>query len=204
MNFKYYFQKLWKKAFAQPLIRSSNISKKSAIWNDSVVINSELGDYSYVSDHTNIYYSKIGKYCSIASYCNIGGPAHPLDYVSTSPVFLSGRNALNKHFANIPYDPYKMTIIGNDVWIGAKSCVKAGITIGDGAVIGMGSVVLKDVGAYEVWAGNPARLIRKRFGNEIISELMSIRWWDMSEDELLIKSKCFDDVDVFVEKSKLK
>lgn len=200
MNIKYYYQKLWKKVSAQPLIRSSIISKKSAVWNDSIIINSTMGDYTYISDHTNIYYTSVGKYCSIASYCAVGGPSHPLNFVSTSPVFLSGRNALKKHFATIQYEPYKNTTIGNDVWIGANSCIKAGITIGDGAVVGMGSVVVKDVGPYEIWAGNPAHLIRKRFDDDTISFLLKTKWWDFSDEELRRFAEFFNDPCLFVQK----
>ncbi|MEH2957650.1 CatB-related O-acetyltransferase [Candidatus Merdisoma sp. JLR.KK006] len=192
MDIKYYIQKAFQKVLSQPIVRSSKISNKSAVWNDCLIIDSEIDDYTYVSDHTNIYYAKIGKFCSIASYCLIGGASHPIEYVSTSPVFLEGRNALKTHFANIPYKPYKETFIGNDVWIGAKCCIKGGVTIGDGAVIGMGSVLLKDVGAYEIWAGNPAHFIRKRFDDETISKLLEMKWWKLSKEDIAVIADNFN------------
>ena len=82
------------------------------------------------------------------------------------------------------FTKYKKTVIGNDVWIGNNCIIKGGITIGDGAIIGMGSVVTHDVPPYEIWAGNPAHLIRKRFDDETIKQLIEIKWWDMSEEEL--------------------
>ena len=112
-----------------------------------------------------------------------------MDWVSTSPVFYKGRNVLRANFSQNSYDEYKKTVIGNDVWIGSGCFIKGGVTIGDGAVIGMGSVVTHDVPPYEVWAGNPAKLIKKRFDDETIASLLKTKWWDMSEDEL---RKCGD------------
>lgn len=94
-----------------------------------------------------------------------------MSWVSTSPIFHEGNNVLRKHFAEHRVSREENTIIGNDVWIGDNAMVKAGITVANGAVIGMGSVVTKNIGPYEIWAGNPARLIRKRFGEETIKKL---------------------------------
>ncbi len=76
-------------------------------------------------------------------------------------------------------------IIGNDVWIGYEAVILAGITIGDGAIIGARAVVTKDVPPYSIVGGVPARLIRKRFSDETIAALMSMRWWDLPEQEIL-------------------
>lgn len=184
MEIKYLVRKGLQKILSGPIIRQSVINKNAAVWNDCMVINSSIDEYSYVSDHTSMYYVRIGKFCSVGPYCAIGGASHPIDFVSTSPVFLEGRNALKKNFANLPYEPYKETVIGNDVWIGGHCCIRSGVKIGDGAVIGMGSVLLHDVGTYEIWAGNPARMIRKRFDDEMIEKLESICWWDGNKTEL--------------------
>jgi acetyltransferase-like isoleucine patch superfamily enzyme len=89
-----------------------------------------------------------------------------------------------KHFSEHYFNPFKKTVIGNDVWIGENALVKAGVTIANGAVVGMGSVVTRDIGPYEIWVGNPARLLRKRFSDENIELLLKIKWWDFSESEL--------------------
>lgn len=185
MDVKYLIKKMIQKIFSQPIVRSSSISKKAAVWNNCLIINCQIDDFSYVSSYTNMYYVKMGKFCSVGPYCCVGGASHPIDFVSTSPVFLNGRNALNTHFANIPYEPYKEIVIGNDVWIGAKCCIKSGITIGDGAVIGMGSVVTKDVGPYEIWGGNPAKLIRKRFDEDVVNGLLDCKFYQLTDKELL-------------------
>ena len=76
------------------------------------------------------------------------------------------------------------TIIGNDVWIGAEALIMPGVQIADGAVIASRAVVTKNVGAYEIWGGNPARLIKKRFENEDIAKLLQIKWWDWNLETL--------------------
>ncbi|MBO7179269.1 MAG: CatB-related O-acetyltransferase [Clostridia bacterium] len=167
-----------------PQIHNSKIDKTSKVRFKSLVVESNIGKHSYISENSTVLYCDIGSFCSVASGCVIGGASHPIDWVSTSPVFEGCSSVLKKKFAEIPYDPYKKTEIGNDVWIGNNSLIKAGVKIADGAVIGMGSVVTHDVGPYEVWAGNPARLIKKRFDDETIGELLQVQWWNLPEDDL--------------------
>jgi virginiamycin A acetyltransferase len=76
------------------------------------------------------------------------------------------------------------TTIGNDVWIGHHAVIMPGIRIGDGAMIGSYSIVTKNVEPYAVVAGNPAKLIRKRYPDEVIEKLLNIRWWDWSADKI--------------------
>ena len=85
---------------------------------------------------------------------------------------------------SIPYKPYKKTIIEHDVWIGTNAIIKAGVKISTGAVIAMGAVVTKDVGPYEIWGGVPARLIKKRFSEEKIKNLLNSMWWDLNRNEI--------------------
>ena len=118
---------------------------------------------------------------------------HPTNMVSTSPVFLQGRNILKKNFANISYEPSKPVSIGNDVWIGEGVCIVSGVTIGDGAVIGAHAVVTHDVEPYTIVAGVPARVIRKRFDDDVIERLEGIKWWDWSEDLIAKYSDYFSD-----------
>ena len=164
--------------------KNCNISKKSKILGGCSLQCVSVGKYTYIGSNSIIVNAEIGAFCSIAGGCMIGGGSHPLAFVSTSPVFHSGKNCLKKNFSNILYNPYQKTIIGNDVWIGARCLIKSGISIGTGAVIGMGSVVTHDVPPYEVWAGNPARCIKKRFSNDICDALLKSEWWNYSEREL--------------------
>ena len=107
------------------------------------------------------------------------------------------------NFSNNDYNPYKETVIGNDVWIGTHCLIKSGVTIADGAVIGMGSVVTKDVGPYEIWAGNPAKLIRKRFDDETIDKLLKSQWWNWDDRKIQKCADSFNSVESFKRISEL-
>lgn len=153
----------------------------------------KMGRYSYTGSCCNITDAKIGSFCSIGGMCDIGGGMHPMDHVSTSPVFLKGRNILRKNFAEFSYEPSKTVYIGNDVWIGDGVFVKAGVHIGDGAIIGAHAVVVHDVEPFSVVAGIPAKEIRKRFNSEIIEQLMEIKWWEWPEEKLETMGTYFND-----------
>lgn len=125
---------------------------------------------------------KIGKFCSIAPNVTIFlGGEHRNDWVSTYPF-----NALLENYKHIQGHPKSKgdVIIGNDVWIGREAVILSGVKIGDGAVIGARSLISKDVEPYSIVGGNPGKLIRYRFANEIIDELLNIKWWDQELEEI--------------------
>jgi acetyltransferase-like isoleucine patch superfamily enzyme len=143
-----------------------------------------IGRYSYgvpapriIEDEFNPQATvKIGSFCSIAENVTILlGKGHRTDWVTTYPF-----NLVLKDFKEMKGNPITRgdVIIGNDVWIGRNAFIRDGVTIGDGAVIGAYSVVTKNVEPYAIVAGNPARVIRKRFDQETIDNLLKIRWWD--------------------------
>jgi acetyltransferase-like isoleucine patch superfamily enzyme len=144
----------------------------------------EIGKCTIIGTMAAVYDCSVGKFCSIARDCYVGGASHPIEWVTTSPCFHIKNNVTGVCYAENHYEWKKQTTIGNDVWIGAKTIVSAGVTIHDGAVIGGGSVVTKDIGPYEIWAGNPARFIRKRFDDETIKKLKKLKWWDYSDEKL--------------------
>lgn len=182
-------------------VKNSIIDKQASIGNAAQVVDSKIGRYTYVYE-SKIINCDIGAFCSIAADCTIGGASHPITWISTSPVFYSGRNVFGKNFSDNNFESYAKTKIGNDVWIGSKCLIKGGISIGDGAIIGMGSVVTHDVPPYEIWAGNPAKFIRKRFDDETIRHLQKIQWWDFPEEKLHCVGKYFDSPDLFINKMK--
>ena len=177
-----------------------NIDRTSKVASGSALTKVRMGRYSYVGSYTLITDAEIGSFCSIGGNCNIGGGLHPTNMVSTSPVFYKGRNILRKNFANIEFEPSEKVNIGNDVWIGEGAYIKAGVSIGDGAVVGAHSVVTHDVEPYSIVAGVPAKEIRKRFDDDIVSKLLEIKWWDLSEDELKDLGNAFSDPETLINK----
>jgi len=156
----------------------------------------KVGAYSYmVSGY--LFATTLGRYCSIGEEVQIGRQNHPIDWVSTSPfLYLDNReimpvsDRIAPHLSLQPYQhneaPTKMrhTTIGNDVWIGHGAIINAGINISDGAIVAAGAVVTKNVPPYAIVGGNPAKIIRYRFNEEIIEKLLTLQWWKYSPKTL--------------------
>lgn len=160
-----------------------------------------LGAYSYVNGGGLFYSTSIGRFCSIGPDVICGAPEHPLDRLSTHLFTYSNElrfegDAYRGMVASLPEDRQCRTEIGNDVWIGARAVVRRGVVIGDGAVVGAGAVVTKDVPPYAVVAGVPAKLIRYRFGPDIIARLLALRWWNYAPSRSVVDdwSRPIDDV----------
>lgn len=129
----------------------------------------------------------IGKFCSIACGAKFlfNSANHSLASLSTYPFPIFYEEwGLNIQDVAAAWDNKGDIVIGNDVWIGYEAVVLAGVTIGDGAVIGARAVVTKDVPPYAVVGGVPARLIRRRFPDDTISALLALRWWDWPADKI--------------------
>lgn len=165
------------------LSENSRIGKRVGIYRGFHVPN--LGHYSFT--HSEITDDiEIGNYCSIAENLVIFGYDHPYDGLTTSPFTyapglpLYGMSAqMQGAFKPRVAKPARPAPrIGNDVWIGRSAVIRTGITIGDGAVVGAAAVVTRDVPPYAVVAGNPARVIKYRFGEKIIEQLLQLRWFD--------------------------
>ena len=158
--------------------------------------NIEVGDFSYFDGsnfekHVTHHYDFIGDKLIIGKFCQIGrnvefvmnGANHQMNSITTYPFYIF------KGWDQKPTDekdlPYKGdTVVGNDVWIGQNVTILPGIHIGDGAIIGANSVVSKNVPPYSVVAGNPIKLIRKRFDDELIGLLLTFKWWNKPIEEI--------------------
>ncbi len=170
---------------------------KKTIKNPNIIV----GDYTYYDDpdgsenfEKNVLYHFpfigdkliIGKFCAIAKDVKfiMNGANHKADGFSAYPfyIFGAGWEKITPETNQLPNKGD--TIIGNDVWIGYDSLIMPGIKVADGAIIASRSVVTKDIGPYEIFGGNPAVLIRKRFDPEIISRLVSIAWWDWDAEKI--------------------
>jgi acetyltransferase-like isoleucine patch superfamily enzyme len=162
----------------------------------------QIGDYSYGTPVIRSWGEGarliVGHYCSIATGVEfILGGHHRPEHVTTFP--------MSAVFGTDPRadGPWSRgdIVIGSDVWIAAGATILSGVSIGDGAVVGARAVVTQDVPPYAVVAGNPARIIRKRFSDEIVNELLTLRWWTMRPELLrpLLPLLQSERLDAFIE-----
>jgi acetyltransferase-like isoleucine patch superfamily enzyme len=173
------------------------------------LLNCNVGRYSYIGKTITLSNLKVGSFSSIAQDFVILSGRHPLDYVSTSPCFYSGNNALGSHFIkNENFQEFKLNsegyacTVGSDVWIGFGVRVMDGVTIGNGSVIAAGALLTKDIPPYEIWAGIPAKKISTRFEKEQVERLILIEWWNKPTSWLHDKAHLFHDINKFIEKAK--
>jgi len=159
----------------------------------------KVGDYSYISINSMISFTEIGKFCSIGPNFFCGWGIHPTDCISTSPLFYSTKSP-HSFCTDDKFVDRKKIIIGNDVFIGANVTILDGVTIGDGAVIGAGAVVSRDIPPYAIVAGSPIQVLRYRFDNVTIQELLDIKWWNLNEEHLQNVKKYFFETDSFIKK----
>lgn len=146
-----------------------------------------MGDYSYVVNDSQITTTTIGKFCSIAAMTRINPGNHPMHRASQAhftyraSAYFPGESDEAEFFA---WRRAHRVHIGHDVWIGHGAIVLPGRNVGTGAVIAAGAVVTKDVPAYTIVAGNPARIIRRRFSEDITNRLAELAWWDWDHETL--------------------
>ena len=190
-----------KEIYVKPTVKNSNII---------------VGDFTYIADsefesHVTNYYPWsrdkliIGKFCQIASGVEfvMNDANHQMNAVTTFPFY-----TLEGWEMNAP-DPSEMpfkgdTVIGNDVWIGQNAVILPGVHIGDGAIVGANSVVGSDIDPYTIVVGNPAKVLRKRFDDELIDLILRFKWWNRSIEEInaLIPILTCSDLDTVKEKLK--
>jgi acetyltransferase-like isoleucine patch superfamily enzyme len=210
-----FIRQFFKKIFIKLIPESKILFNKNTYFNDiferdvlytsKVILNrpytihhTSIGDYTYISNNSIISFTEIGKYCSIGPNIFCGAGVHPLNGISTSPMFYSTmlQNGCSLSISTKIEERRKIKI-GNDVFIGANVTILDGIEIGDGAVIGAGSVVSKNIPPYSVAVGSPIRIIKKRFDDKIINDLLNIKWWDWDEINIKKVEKYFFDMDSF-------
>lgn len=198
--------------YPNPAIRSVAFIK-NCVTNPNIII----GDYTYYNDpdgpenfeaHVEHLYDFlgdkliIGKFCAIAKGITfiMNGANHRMASATTYPfnIMGAGFEKVTPQLSDLPFKGD--TIVGNDVWIGQNVTVMPGVQIGDGAIIAANSVVTKNVGAYEIYGGNPARKIKDRFSKEITLCLKELAWWDFPNDKLSRNLEILCDTDLTLEK----
>lgn len=170
---------------------------KNVIKNPNIIV----GDYTYYDDkngaenfedHVTHHYDFIGDKLIIGKFCAIGrgvefimnGANHQINAITTYPfnIMSNGWDRVPMLLENLPIKDD--TIVGNDVWIGQNVTIMPGIKIGNGAIIAANSVITKDIPAYCIAGGNPIKIIRKRFDDELIDFLQDLKWWDWSAEKI--------------------
>lgn len=175
--------------YLKPVISNPNISIGDYTMYNDFVNDPLLFEKNNVLYHYPINKDKlmIGKFCSIACGAKFifNSANHTLTSLSTYPfpIFFEEWELDRKDVANA-WDNKGNIVIGNDVWIGYEAVIFAGVTIGDGAIIGTRAVVTKDVPPYTIVGGVPAKPIRKRFSENVINTLLEIKWWDWSREKI--------------------
>jgi len=166
-----------------------------------LVTNSKLGCFSYINSYSYVLWANVGKYCSIGPNVKIAPGKHPSSvFVSTHPVTYNTQGNFIKNFTKeAQFKSYNPVTLGNDVWVGANAVIADGVTIGNGAIIAANSVVIKDVGDYEIVGGNPAKFIKKRFRDDQIEYLNNFQWWNKDEQWLEANISKFWNIEEFTD-----
>lgn len=168
---------------------------RNKVYAEANLTNSTVGRGTYIAPYAHLPNTRIGRYCSIGQAVMVVAGRHPLsEMVSTHPAFYSTRQQAGftyvtqdifpEYVYSEPSQTYYVTI-GSDVWIGARAMILGGVTIDHGAVIAAGSIVTKDVPAYSIVAGVPARIIRHRFPTSAINKQLEDPWWDKPEQWII-------------------
>lgn len=203
-KFKLYFKK---KVYLGKNVNytfNSVFEGKNKINRNSTIDNCDIGFATYMGENCQFTNTLIGKYCSIANNVKTIIGTHPTNtFVSTHPAFFSIRKQAGftyvktQKFDEIKYINEKdnvSVIIGNDVWIGENVIILGGIEIGDGAIIGAGSIVTNDIEPYSINVGVPVKKIKSRFEESEIKFLKQLKWWNKSEKWIIEHVEEFEDI----------
>ena len=177
------------------LVRNCEFDDFVEIGRRNTVVSAKIGNGTYTGEFCIIKHCRIGKFCSISWNVSIGGANHIIDRISSAPLHRVFGGAEEKYRS---FEEEHIEI-GNDVWIAAGAHILRGVKIGDGAVIAANSVVTKDVPPYAIVAGVPAKILKYRFTQPQINELMKIKWWDFPKEKLqevkeLFETKLTDEI----------
>ncbi len=184
-------------------IRESRLGKWTDIGPNCTIAESDIGDYTYFAGDASVIYATIGPFCSIASHVRVNPGNHPMDRVMQHHcTYRRIRYGLSDSDDADFFEWRRSNAcsIGRDVWLGHGVVVMPGTRIGNGSIVGSGAVVTHDVGDYEIWAGVPAKLLRRRFSPEVAAGIEATSWWTWDRDTLAARLPEFNDVGAFIER----
>ena len=180
---------------AASLCRKVKFGHGVTIASGSHVCAGSIGHHTYINKYCLIDRNtlSIGNFCSIAYGVKTGLGNHPSRWVSTHPFAYDQKYGFVNRNRPFEEQTKQKCIIGNDVWIGANATILAGITVGNGAIIGAHSLVTADVEPYSIVAGTPAKHLRFRFDPQTITGLQQLKWWDWEDKRIKQMVEIFDD-----------
>jgi acetyltransferase-like isoleucine patch superfamily enzyme len=177
----------------------STLGAKVRILDECRIYNCDIGRYTYLGSSCHFERTEIGAFTSIGSQVICGRGTHPLNFISTYPGFYTDK-AQGAEFlgASQTFLDAPRTFIGSDVWIGDRAIIIGGIEVGHGAVIAAGAVVTRDVPAFAIVGGVPAKVIKYRFPESLIRDIVASKWWDASVDQIRAAAKFSDKPEIFI------
>jgi phosphonate metabolism protein (transferase hexapeptide repeat family) len=183
-------------------VRDSVLGAWTALGPHTTIVESTFGDYSYTAGDVSIIYSRVGKFCSIASHVRLNPGNHPTWRVTQHHATYRRRDYGFAETDDAEFFEWRRrhgVTLGHDVWLGHGVVVLPGVSVGTGAVIGAGAVVTRDVPPYTVAVGVPARPLRERFPPPVAERLLAIAWWDWPRQVLEERFADLADLDSFLE-----